>query len=120
LPDNAEEWEAFLSLDGGHYYAFRITPHLDVERRQFTWIVPNVDTTNARILVRAGDERHETLFELPATFAIVRDARAELPRRAVVPAVNGEAARDGEPGVVVWTDGDRRGGGLVEYASARE
>src|ERR1051326_1470417 len=47
LPANAEEWEAFLSLDGGAYYAFRITPHLDVARRTFTWVVPNVDTTRA-------------------------------------------------------------------------
>src|SRR6059058_4645622 len=86
LPGNAEEWEAFLSLDGGHYYAFRITPHLEVARRQFTWVVPNVDAENARILIRAGDERRETLYESPATFAIVHDARAEMPRRTIVPA----------------------------------
>jgi len=113
LPANAEEWEVFLSLDGGAYYAFRITPHLDVARRQFTWVVPNVDTTRARILIRAGDERTETLFELPATFAIVRDARAEAPHATVVPSMPGEAAREGDPGVVAWTDGDRAGEGLV-------
>jgi len=113
LPANAEEWEAFLSLDGGAYYAFRITPHLDVARRQFTWVVPNVDTTRARILIRAGDERTETLFELPATFAIVRDARAEAPHATVVASTPGEAARVGDPGVVARTDGDRAGGGLV-------
>jgi hypothetical protein len=122
LPDNAEEWEAFLSLDGGHYYAVRITPHLDVARRQFTWIVPNVETKNARILIRAGDERRETLYESPATFAIVRDAHAQLPPRAVVPSANAEAARDGDPVVVSWTDGDRSGGALAQRwaAPARE
>ena len=114
LPANAEEWEAFLSFDGGRYYAVRITPHLDVARRQFTWVVPNVDTRNARILIRAGDERRETLYELPERFAIVRDARAALPRRGIAPAANGEAARAGDPGVVAWTDGDRSGGALVE------
>jgi len=113
LPANAEEWEAFLSFDGGAYYAVRITPHLDVARRTFTWVVPNVDTTRARILVRAGDERHETLIELPATFAIVHDARAEGPHATIVPSTPGEAAREGDPGVVAWTDGDRAGGGLV-------
>jgi len=120
LPANAEEWEAFLSLDGGAYYAFRITPHLDVARRQFTWVVPNVDTTRARILIRAGDERTETLFELPATFAIVRDARAEAPHATVVASMPGEAAREGDPGVVAWTDGDRAGGGLVQRAAFAE
>ena len=118
LPANAEEWEAFLSFDGGHYYAVRITPHLDVARRQFTWVVPNVDTANARILIRAGDERRETLYELPERFAIVRDARAAMPRRAIVAAANGEAARDGDPGVVAWTDGDRSGGALVERSAS--
>jgi hypothetical protein len=114
LPANAEEWEAFLSFDGGQYYAVRITPHLDVARGTFTWIVPNVDTANARILIRAGDERRETLYELPERFAIVRDAGAPMPRHVIVPAASGEAARDGDPGVVAWTDGDRSGGALVE------
>jgi hypothetical protein len=120
LPANAEEWEAFLSFDGGHYYAVRITPHLDVARRQFTWVVPNVDTINARILIRAGDEHRETLYESPQRFAIVRDTRAELPRSAVVPAADGEAARDGDPSVVAWTDGDRTGGALVERTALPE
>ncbi|HEV2719206.1 MAG TPA: hypothetical protein VG323_04240 [Thermoanaerobaculia bacterium] len=114
---NAEEWEAFLSLDGGKYYAFRITPHLDIARKQFIWLVPNADTTNARILIRAGNERRETLYEQPATFAIVRDARAVAPRTTVVPA-EGEPARAGEPGVVGWTDGDRAGGAIVQRTAA--
>jgi hypothetical protein len=122
LPAYAEEWEAFLSLDGGRYYAVRITPHLDIARRQFVWLVPNVETTNARILIRTGDERRETLYELPATFAIVRDAHAELPQRAIVPSAHAEAAREGDPAVVAWTDGDRSGGALVQQwaAPARE
>src|SRR5512132_528159 len=54
------EWEAFLSVDGGQYYGARITPHLDISIREFRWTVPNVDTSNARILLRFGDERRET------------------------------------------------------------
>src|SRR5437763_15141390 len=42
VPAAAEEWEAFLSIDGGRYYAFRVTPHLDIQLRSFTFIVPNV------------------------------------------------------------------------------
>ena len=115
----AEEWEAFLSLDGGAYYAFRITPHLDVNRGRFTWLVPNVDTAKARILIRAGDERRETLYELPATFTIVRDPSAEAPRATIVPS-HGEAAREGDPAVASWTDGDRAGGALVQRTAAPE
>jgi hypothetical protein len=113
LPPHAEEWEAFLSIDGGKYYAFRITPHLDLGIRRFDFVVPNVDTRNVRILIRTGDEKRETLFELPEKFSIVRDARAEMQ----VPHVNGgraEAAREGDPVVLTWADGARDGSGVTQ------
>jgi hypothetical protein len=116
LPPHAEEWEAFLSIDGGKYYAFRITPHLDLGIEHFDFVVPNVDTRNARILIRTGDEKRETLFELPEKFSIVRDARAEMQ----VPHVNGgraEAARDGDPVVLTWADGGRDGSGVTQQSS---
>jgi len=116
LPPHAEEWEAFLSIDGGKYYAFRITPHLDLGIQQFDFVVPNVDTHNARILIRTGDEKRETLFEIPDRFTIVRDARAEVR----VPHANGgraEAARDGDPVVMTWADGARNGSGVTQHSS---
>jgi hypothetical protein len=116
---SAEEWEAFLSLDGGAYYAFRITPHLDIDRKQFTWVVPNVETKNARILIRAGNERRETLYEQPATFAIEAGAGAIAPHTTIVPS-RGEAAREGDPGVAAWIDGDRAGGALVVRTAVPE
>jgi hypothetical protein len=109
IPAGAEEWEAFLSVDGGAYYAFRITPHLDVARRAFTWLVPNVDAISAKLLIRTGDEKHETHFVIPGSFRIVHDAQAE----AVLPHAFGrggaEAAREGEANVVSWAAGDRSG-----------
>jgi hypothetical protein len=118
LPAAAEEWEAFLSIDGGKYYAFRVTPHLEIDRRSFTFIVPNVDTRAARILIRVGDEVRETHFEAHGTFAITRDPKAELllPLRPLS-AKRGEAAREGDPGVVFWVDGARNGSGLTSQSS---
>jgi hypothetical protein len=117
LPPHAEEWEAFLSIDGGKYYAFRITPHLDIDRRRFDFAVPNVDTSNARILIRTGDEKRESLFELPEKYSIVRDANAEqlLPR--VLQFGRGEAARDGDAAVISWADGDRNGSVVTQRSS---
>ncbi|HEV7507152.1 MAG TPA: hypothetical protein VGS07_19840 [Thermoanaerobaculia bacterium] len=110
----AEEWEAFLSFDGGATYPVRITPHLDLELRRVRWQVPAVPTDDARLLLRFGDERHETAVELPQRFAI-----AEAPwaaplfggsvRRAALP---GEPALPGRPGVVAWVEGSRQGGDL--------
>lgn len=117
LPVDAEEWEAFLSMDGGKYYAFRVTPHLDIKLRSFTFVVPNVDTRNARILIRTGDEVHELHFESRDAFSIVRDAKAEESLPRVLASARGEAAREGDPGVVAWTDGARNGSGVTRQSS---
>jgi hypothetical protein len=117
LPPNVEEWEAFLSIDGGRYYAFRITPHLDIDRQSFTFLVPNVDTDDARILIRAGDEEHETGFEIPGSFSIARDPGAALILPQPLQSEEGEAAREGDPAVLFWTDGQRNGSGLSQQCS---
>jgi hypothetical protein len=109
LPRGAEEWEAFLSLDGGKYYAFRITPHLDLALKRFSWMVPNAATNDARILIRTGDERHETLVEFPIRFSIAAVPHAELCSGLPPRSSHAEAARDGDPNVIAWVDGDRAG-----------
>lgn len=53
---DVEEWEAFLSLDGGKSYPFRITPHLDRDLRTLRWQVPPVASADARLLFRFGNE----------------------------------------------------------------
>jgi hypothetical protein len=117
LPPSAEEWEAFLSIDGGKYYAFRVTPHLDIDLQRFTFIVPNLDTRNARILIRTGNEVNETRFESRGSFSIVRDAKAD----EIVPSPVGfgraEAAREGDPAVIAWADGSRNGDSVTQKSS---
>jgi hypothetical protein len=105
LPAHAEEWEAFLSVDGGAYYAVRITPHLDAAARTFRWHVPNVAASHARLLLRVGDERHEELIELPQTFTIVpRYAALDLAYSATDE--EGEAAIEGGQPSVEWVSSD--------------
>ena len=112
LPAAAEEWEAFLSIDGGQRYAIRITPHLDIARHQASFPVPNITTGNARLLLRFGNERSETEVELPASFAI----EGTFDGTPIWPSVStsaapGEEARQGDGGVVAWVAGGRDGGG---------
>src|SRR5581483_10455564 len=104
LPRGAEEWEAFLSVDGGKYYAVRLTPHLDISIRRFEVLIPNVDSDDARLLVRTGDERHETILELPQHLRI----RAEAQEAFVTRTGGGgsESARPNDPLVVQWSVGD--------------
>lgn len=117
LPAPAEEWEAFLSIDGGKYYAFRVTPHLDIDLQRFTFVVPNVDTRDARILIRTGDEVHEAHFETRGSFSIVRDPNAEPIVPRLLQVGRGEAAREGDPAVLAWTDGARNGSGITQRSS---
>jgi hypothetical protein len=118
-----EEWEAFLSLDGGATYPVRITPHLDQDLRRVRWQVPPFPTDHARILLRFGDERRETAVELPQSFAIaaspalfpVLEKTFTLARSASSP---GEPALPGHAGVVAWVEGSRRGGSLRQVVAA--
>ena len=116
----AEEWEAFLSLDGGKTYPLRVTPHLDLDLRRVQWRVPAVSTPSARLLLRFGDERDEKELELPHRFAIVPAAvpppAADLALARVAPS-RGEPARPGHSGVVSWVEGSRRGGSLRQVVA---
>ncbi len=112
LPPDVVEWEAFLSVDGGQYYATRITPHLDIDIRSFEWRVPNVASNDVRLLIRIGDEREETSVDVPLRLSIVADPLVRIPV-AHVARSTGEAARPGDPGVAVWVKGDRRGHELM-------
>jgi len=105
-----EEWEAFLSLDGGVHYTVRVTPHLDLGLRRIVWRVPPAPSADARLLLRFGDERQETVFELPQRFTIAAPAAQRLDLApAAVSLSRGEPARPGQDGVVSWVEGDRRG-----------
>lgn len=117
--DRIEEWEAFLSLDGGAHYTVRITPHLDRGLRRVLWQVPAAPTRDARLLLRFGDEHRETVFELPQRFTI---AGSSTPRFELAPSrvafTRGEPALPGEAGVVAWVEGSRRGGSARPVVAA--
>lgn len=105
LPAHAEEWEAFASVDGGRYYCARLTPHLDIDIRRFDVLIPNVDSDDFRLLIRTGDERRETIIELPQRFRIRADINVDISTSTGTYAP--ESARPGERPVVVWATGDR-------------
>ena len=109
-----DEWEAFLSLDGGAHYTVRITPHLDRDLRRVLWQVPAAPTRDARLLLRFGDERREIALEMPQGFVIAGPACLESAGSALIPTRwdfrRGEPALPGQAGVVAWVEGTRRGG----------
>jgi hypothetical protein len=99
------EWEAFLSLDGGQHYAMRLTPHLDLDRLETTFVVPSVPSDDVRLLLRVGDEQQEHEIEVDTRFRI--EPAAMTPRALCFsPALlQGEPARPGEQGVSQWIEG---------------
>lgn len=117
---DAEEWEAFLSLDGGRTHPLRITPHLDLSVRRFTFRVPAFPTRDARFLLRFGDERREVEVETPHRFTIVAGPGAVSHASRISLSTSrsrGERARSGEDGVVFWVEGARDGSGLREVVA---
>jgi hypothetical protein len=113
-----EEWEAFLSLDGGATYPVRITPHLDQDLRRVRFQVPTLPSRDARILLRFGDEDRETAVELPERFAIAASPALRTLPLAQPAFTPGEPALPGHAGVVAWVEGSRRGGGLRQVVAA--
>ncbi|HEX5761079.1 MAG TPA: hypothetical protein VF121_17970 [Thermoanaerobaculia bacterium] len=109
----AREWEAFLSFDGGESFPVRLTPHLDLDRSRVAFRVPPFASADCRLLLRFGDEREEREQPVPGRFRIVPSPIPRLVLRHRAPA-RGEAARPGEPGVVVWAEGARDGTGWRE------
>lgn len=107
-----EEWEAFLSLDGGVSFPLRITPHLDGERRTVLFEVPDLPTADARLLIRFGNEREESAVEFPQSFRILQFSSAGW-KSVTTPSMpasgEGEGALPGCKPVVSWVDGPRDG-----------
>lgn len=120
LAAHADEWEAFLSVDGGKTYPLRITPHLDRDLHRVRWQVPQMATRDARFLFRFGDERREVAFAPAVRFTIVesaaQDAAVSLPETAFA---RGEEPLPGHPGVVGWVSGTRRGGQMRQVMAPR-
>ncbi|GEM_PF-1569137 len=104
LPPGVHEWEAFLSIDGGGYYAVRITPHLSDAVRSVTWRVPNVTTSRACLMLRIGDEKNERILALPQTFAI-EPSPAPLELASPESEAGEPATPDGDP-AVEWVSSD--------------
>jgi len=117
-PVRFEEWEVFLSLDGGATWPFRLTPHLDATRRRAIVDLPPFASADARFLFRFGDERDERELPLPRAFAIApaRGAAATVAPR-IAPR-RGEAARAGQRGVAWWVEGPRSGASTRTWATA--
>jgi hypothetical protein len=113
-----EEWEAFLSLDGGRSYSIRLTPHMDVAARQFFWRVPDLPTPAARLILRFGNERKEIEMASQGSFSIVAGSAAPEVRPGRQAFRRGESARPNERGVVAWVEGSRGGSGLHEVFAA--
>lgn len=116
VPESAEEWEAFLSLDGGQTFPIRLTPHLDLGVQEFRFRVPDFPTPDGRILLRFGDERTEVVVSPPERVTIAKGILHALPPRIAFQA--GEAVFPGRLGVIFWTEGTRRGEHLKSFAAA--
>ena len=108
-----EEWEAFVSFDGGETFPLRLTPHLDLDRSRIAFQVPLVASDDVRFLLRFGDEKVEWDQPVAGRFRIVPGVAARPVFRRRVPSA-GEPARPGDRGVVLWAEGARDGSGWRE------
>jgi hypothetical protein len=110
VPAGVEEWEAFLSVDGGKTYPVRITPHLDAGIHRFNWIVPSLPGADVSILLRFGDEREEVEFPFAGRMHITGSVSRETFRGTA--SIRSATADDHGRTLTEWVEGSRQGLGL--------
>ena len=109
-PANVDEWEAFISIDGGRTYLSRVTPHLDATIHRFRFAVPDLPGAQVTLLLRFGDERDERRFVFPARMRISGVAgESSLAPEA---GARGEAFDVDEEGATSWINGSCDGSSL--------
>jgi len=101
-PSGAEEWEAFVSLDGGRTYPLRVTPHLPIAERAFDWTVPALAPGTLRVKVRFGTRGTEREFLLEGRFDVATGDAGDL--LASEAAALGQPPAPGEEQTVAWID----------------
>jgi hypothetical protein len=110
VPAGIEEWEAFVSIDGGKTYPVRITPHLDAGIHRFNWIVPSLPGADLSILLRFGDEQEEVEFPFARRVRIGGTITGETFR--IPRFLQGAAEDDHGRMLTEWVEGSREGSGL--------
>ncbi len=108
-PSKIEEWEAFLSLDGGATFAYRVTTHLQIEREEVSFDVPDLASADVRLLLRFGDEREETAVVFPDRFRIQASGVPQPHVTLTSSQRRGEAALPDDYGVAAWSEGPSDG-----------
>jgi hypothetical protein len=78
LPEDADEKELVLSLDGGQSYRVRVTAEAGAVEKSLVFRVPNLPSTRARLALRAGDKTREIVVAESAIFVIERDPTSPL------------------------------------------
>jgi hypothetical protein len=118
-PDHVEEWEAFLSIDGGRTYPIRLTPHLDVAIHRFTFTVPFLPGAEACVLLRFGDERDEQRFAFPGHLRITGTIPLHLLSYETLPDEASATSEEDDHGekLVEWVEGSRNGSRLRRVSS---
>jgi len=101
VPENAEEVELLLSLDGGRRVAVRLTEQFSPGAHSYAWRVPNISARRASLVLRMGIEGREIESPPSEPFEIVPNAgrvreSVELRNEELWLNENG-AARDAAP-----------------------
>lgn len=104
-----DEWEAFLSLDGGASFGYRVTPHLLIERDEVAFDVPALTSDNVRLMLRFGDEQRETAVVFPDWLRIESSGVPQPGVSTLHSSQRGERALPSDQGVVAWSEGPRNG-----------
>jgi hypothetical protein len=101
-PEGSQEWEAFLSLDGGRSFPIRVTPHLSTKIRSFSWPIPRILSEDTKLRIRFGNGQTEREYDLDGNWRLfpTSHARPLLSQSRDI----GRSPARGEEATALWVE----------------
>lgn len=104
--DGVRELEILLSEDGGRHYRLAVSPSLDPGAQHFTWIVPELESREVRLLIRYNRNGREIEGMPSDVIGVAPSADGPEPLALPLPAHAGAPVREGARGAVAAEEGD--------------
>lgn len=104
--DGVHELEILLSEDGGRHYRIAVSPSLDPGAQHFTWVVPELESREVRLLIRYNRDGREIEGTPTDVIGVAPSPDGPEPLALPLPAHAGAPVREGARGAVTAEEGD--------------
>lgn len=107
--DRVASHELRLSTDGGNSFSSIIASGLSGSAQSFTWQVPDIEITTARVRITATDSQGNSVFDVSDNNSSITRQDVTAPTVKVINPNGGDIVRAGEMLNIGWQSSDKAG-----------